>query len=300
MTAPEQTDAGEQPSLGKRLGTDYKRWTLDCIVTIAHAVAEDFSSRLQQYQHIADGTAAQLTDLQANYGFQADFPDEKMRQRLMNPIFGESDGGGNTDDKSAFKNWRLPVLAAAADFSENAQPTGFPGLRARVQTALTPFKTHLASLGNRGGASLSQTERRMTAIFDLSQSILKDRDVSGVFTITGDIDPGWPLDSTDPQGAELIEQITTKLPGLPYISRESFVHMQRIAVDGFQSIQTIVDENVEVPGFDVNALDSLISELYAWGSDLGLVGGNRPQQMMGTAEGAAQAATSRPAWPAAV
>src|SRR5689334_3762457 len=202
------TEASKPPSLGERLGSDYKRSTLECVVTIAHAIAEDFSGRPQSYRKIADGTATQLTDLQANYGFQANFPNEKIRRKLMAPIFGESDGYGSIDDGSAFKAWRLPVLAAAADFSENAQPTGFPGLRKRVQSALVPFKTHLVDLG---GASLSQTEHRMTLIFDVSQAILKDRDVSGVFGISDIIDPLWPLDSRDPQGAELIEQITTQL-----------------------------------------------------------------------------------------
>jgi hypothetical protein len=294
VTAPEQTEAVQQPSLGERLGSDYKRWTLDCIVTIAHAVAEDFSRRLQLYQHIADGTATQLTDLQANYGFQADRPDEKRRQGLMWQIFGESDGRSNADDKSAFKTSRLPVLAAAADFSENAQPTGFPMLRERVRSAIIPFKTHLASLS---GASLAQTERRITLIFDLSQSILKDRGVSAVFGISATIDPLWPLDSTDPQGAELIEQITTQLLDLPcgLISRESFVRMQRIAEEGSRSIQVTLDTNTDEPSFDI---DTLISALYAWGSDLGLVGGNRPQQMTRTAEGTAQPAATRLAWPA--
>lgn len=297
MTTPKRTGVSAALSLGERLGSDYKRWTLDCIVTIAHAVSEDFSDRLQLYQRIADGVATQLTDLQANYGFQVDVPDEKTRQRLMWPIFGESDGYGSIDDKSSFKAYRLPVLAAAADFSENAQPTGFPGLRKRVQSALTPFKTHLASLGIGGGASLAQTERRMTRIFDLSQSILRDRDVSGVFSIADSIDLRWPLDSTDPRGAELIEQITTQLPDIRYgiISRESFVRRQQIAEEGSRSIQATLDENTDDPGFDI---DSLISELYAWGSDLGLIGGNRPQQTAGTAGTAGQVAASEPARPA--
>jgi hypothetical protein len=30
---------------GQRLGLMYKRWTLDCVVTFAHAVSLDFSNR---------------------------------------------------------------------------------------------------------------------------------------------------------------------------------------------------------------------------------------------------------------
>src|SRR5437899_6990759 len=130
-------------SFGERLGLDYKRWTLNCVVTIAHAVALDFSDRPELYQQVADDIAAKLTDLQANYGFQSDFPDMPIRLRLMQPVFGESDGHGSGNDGSAFQTYRLPVLAAAADFAENAQPTGFPMLRERVKNTLVAFKTHM-------------------------------------------------------------------------------------------------------------------------------------------------------------
>jgi hypothetical protein len=52
-----------------------------------------------------------------------------------------------------------------------------------------------------------------------------------------------------------------------------FVRMQRIAETGDLVIQIIVDQDIENQQFN---LDQLISELYAWGSDLWLVGGMRP------------------------
>jgi hypothetical protein len=261
------------PLLGQSLGLDYKRWTLDCVVKIAHAVALDFSDRPELYQQVADDTAAKLVDLQANYGFDANFPDVVIRQRLMKPIFGESDGHGSGNDGSTFQTYRLPVLAAAADFAENAQPTAFAMLRERVRSEIVPFKTHLADLQ---GASLSQTERRTTFIFDIAQTILKDPNVFVVFGINGAIDPAWPLQSSDPQGAKLIETITTQLlellPGV--LTRENFVRLQRIGEKGFQSIGIILDADIDDPKFDI---DTLITELYAWGSSLRLVGGARPQ-----------------------
>jgi hypothetical protein len=295
------------PSFGQQLGLIYKRWTLDCVVEIAHAVALDFSARPEMYQQVADDIAAKLTDLQGNYGFQADFPDMPIRQRLMRPVFGESDGHGSGNDDSAFQSYRLPVLAAAADFAENAQPTGFPMLRERVKNELVAFKTEMVDLQ---GASLSQTENRMAFIFDIAQTILKDPNVFAVFGINGSIDPAWPLESTDPVGANLVEKITTQLSDLPYgvISCEKFVHIQRIAEKGFQSIRIILDTNIEDPKFDI---DPLITELYAWGSELRLVGGARPQPQSariqpqppvaaGTASSAAGAGSQPSALPRAV
>jgi len=264
------------PTFGERLGLLYKRWTLDCIVNIAYAVSLDFSQRPELYQTVSEDTAKKLTDLQSKFGFDANFPNMTTRQMLMNPTFGQSDGHSSGNDGSAFQTFRLPVLAASADFSENAQPTAFPMLRERVRSSIVPFRTHIIALQ---GASINQTERRIATIFDLAQLILKDPNVSVVFGINGSIDSAWPLDSNDPQGAKLIEKITTQLSGLPYgvITKEMFVRIQRIAEKGNQSIRIIIDENIEDPTLD---LDPLISELYAWGSDLGLVGGTRPQQQL--------------------
>jgi hypothetical protein len=253
----------------------YKRWTLDCVVNIAYAVSVDFSQRPELYQDVSDDTADKLTELQSGFGFEANFPNVNTRQILMIPIFGESDGHGSGNDASTFQTFRLPVLAAAADFSENAQPTAFPMLRERVRSSIVPFRTHMVDLK---GASINQTQKRTNFIFEIARSILKDPKVSVVFGINSNIDQAWPLESTDPQGAKLVEKITTQLTGLPYgvISKEMFVRMQRIAEKGDLSIRIIIDQDIENPEFN---LDPLISELYAWGSDLGLVGGTRPQQI---------------------
>lgn len=271
-------------SSGEQLGLMYKRWTLDCIVNIAYAVALDFSQRPELYQEVSDAIAEQLTELQSFFGYDANFPNMTTRQMLMTPIFGESDGHGSGNDTSAFQTFRLPVLAAAADFSENAQPTAFPMLRERVRSAVVPFRTHLIDLN---GASINQTRKRTESIFNSAQAILKDPKISLVFGINGLGDNDWPLKKIDPQRAKLIEKITTQLSGLPYgvITKEMFVRIQRIAEKGDQSIKIIADQNIEDPTVD---LDPLISELYAWGSDLGLVGGTRPQM----------AARMQPAWSA--
>ncbi len=252
-----------------KLGELYKRWTLDCIVDLAYAVSRDFSNRPEFYQKIK--SADKLTELQGNYGFNPSFPGKDIRSSLMLPIFGESDGTGSRNDGSQSQTYRLPVLTAAADFSENAQPTGFPMLRERIRSSIVPFKTHMVDLV---GASLDQTTERMQNIFDISQVILKDPGVFGVFGINN-IDPKSPLESYDPQFAKLIQNITSQLPDMPHgiISREQFVRMQRIGDKGGESITMILEKDIEN---DDKLLEQLIAQLYAWGSDLGLVGGATP------------------------
>jgi hypothetical protein len=284
--------SAQPPDFGQQLGVMYKRWTLDCVVTIGHAVSLDFSDRPYLYEKVSAETATKLTELQGDYGFQANFPDMNIRQRLMKPIFGQSDGHGNGNDGSEFQQLRLKAVVAAAKFCENAQQTGLLlALRTPVRNACIELKSHMSIQG----ASFSQTETRTKHIFDFAQSTLKDPHVSGRFGING-INPKWPLESLDPQGANLIENISEALPALPYgaITRDMFEHIQQIGGDGFESIRIILDSDLESQSFD---FDPLITALYAWGSDLGLVGGPGLQQQPPGQAKVAEPAGATPASP---
>jgi hypothetical protein len=268
--------AQQQPSFGQRLGLLYKRWTLDCIPNLGHAVSVDFSTRPELYKQVNAKTAQQLTDLQSEYGFEPNFPNDTIRVMLMKPIFGESDGSGSGHDGSIFQSSRMPVLAAAADFAENAQPTAFPMHRERTRSAIIPFRRFMEDLE---GASLNQTASRIESIFETAASVLKDTDIASVFGVNQAINQNWPLDSTDSGGAKLIEKVTTQLANTSYgvISPNLWVRWQRKAQEGQDSIQFILENDIESIKVTDNSLDDLIRLLYAWGSDLGLVGGATPQ-----------------------
>jgi hypothetical protein len=77
----------------------------------------------------------------------------------------------------------------------------------------------------------------------------------------------------------LIKNITSQLPDTSYgvISQNEFVRMQRKAQEGCESIEFILDTDIESIKATEATLDDLIRRLYAWGSDLGLVGGAVPQ-----------------------
>ena len=260
-------------SFGQRLGQMYKRWVLDCIPQLGYAVSLDFSRRPELYKQVQAPTASRLTDLQSQNGYAANFPNKEMRLMLMKPLFGISDGLMNARNESTFHTARLPILAAAAGFAENAQPTAFPMHRERIRSAIVPLRRYMEDLE---GASLSQTQTRTASLFDTAASVLRDPGVATVFGISQLITPTWPLDSTDSEGAKLIEKVTTQLPDMAdgVISTDRFVRMQRIAEKGTQSIAGILDPSIETVD---NALDQLTAQLYAWGSDLKLIGGARPQ-----------------------
>lgn len=251
------SEAINQPikEFGQQLGLLYKRWVLDCISEIGHSVSVDFSYRPELYKKVGDKTASQITAIQGQYGYTPNFPNKDIRLMLMKPIFGGSDSQMNRNDGSAFQTARMPVLAAAAG------------------SAVVPFRRFMEDLE---GDSLSQTDIRISNIFNTAVSILKDPGVAAVFGIGETIDDKWPLDSTDAEGAKLIEKITTQLSDMSYgiISRDKFVGMQRIAEKGQQSILRILETDIES---NDETLDLFSAQAFAWGSDLKLVGGVRPQ-----------------------
>jgi hypothetical protein len=267
------TQSQRQP-FGQQLGLMYKRWVLDCIPNLGYAVSLDFSRRPELYKQVDPKTAKLLTDMQSQYGYVPNFPNQDIRLTLMKPVFGISDGHQvSTSNTSAFHNARKSVLAAAAGFAENAQPTAFPMHRERIRSASVPLRRLMEDLE---GASLSQSDARIAAVFDTAAAILRDAGVAVVFGVSGEIDDDWPLTSTDAEGAKLIEKITTQLPDMPngVISRDRFVNLQRIAEKGAVSIFGILETDTEA---NDDALDQLTAHLYAWGSELKLIGGVRPQ-----------------------
>jgi len=258
-------------------GQLYKIWTLDCIPNLGHAVSLDFINRPELYQQVEDGDIVRkLVDMQSLYGYAANFPNDEIRLMMMQPIFGVSDGHGDGNDSSSFQVSRLPVLAAAADFSENAQPQAFPMHRERIRSALIPFRRYMEDVI---GASLNQTQERMGSMFNTAALILRDPHIAARFSINQSIPAEWPLESTVSHGAQLIKNITTQLSGTPYgvIPQDNFVRKQRTAQAGAESIQFILDTDIESIKATEETLDDLIRRLYAWGSDLGLIGGAHPQ-----------------------
>ena len=254
-------------SFGTLLGDLYKRYVLDCIIDSAWAISFDFSDRLELYQNIPRESAAILTALQGKMGFDSFFPDKEIRSRLYMPIFGSPFSIEEFETSSPFQETLIEVLTTATNFAENAQPTGFPMLREAIRSSIVPFRNHLLDLS---GEAFNQIYSRIRYVFDLAQSILKEQMVYGVFGITSSITADWPLNANDTEGAKLIEKITTQLEEIPsgLISRDRFIRMQRIAEKGASAISIILEEDYEN---DDAVLDQLISKLYAWGNDIGMV-----------------------------
>ena len=116
---------GDKP-FGERLGLMYKRFALDGISDLGYAVSHDFSYRPELYQGVGKELAIKITELQSQIEKETNRPGKETRAMLYKPIFGTSDIDGKGNDGSTYQRDRMALIAAAADFAENAQSTSFP------------------------------------------------------------------------------------------------------------------------------------------------------------------------------
>jgi hypothetical protein len=91
----------------------YARWTLDCLVEIAHAISIDYFSNPEFYQ--GEDTPDKIVDLSLSYGSVKNFPDKDQRHILAGAILGDSDGYPSK-------------VAMAHNFYQGYPPTSVQGL----------------------------------------------------------------------------------------------------------------------------------------------------------------------------
>jgi len=254
--------------LGALIGRLYSIWTLDSLVEIAYAISVDFISRPQLY--LSDDIPDAIVDLRMSWGTDARFPNTAQRLLLMTPIFGRSDG--LTPDAStgtaAFHVARKKLIDACIAFSERAVDTGIAMLKERVGSALVPLRAHFDALGDQGhaGKSLRLTATvQMQPVSNTAVGILLSPGVAKVFSVSP-ADAKWPFNSTDPNGAKLIESVGTRLPlAQDYkLSYTKFILLQRVAQEGERALIHVINAN---PDSDDDLL-ALISQVYTWGTSL--------------------------------
>jgi hypothetical protein len=251
------------------IGRLYAIYTLDCLVEIGYAVSVDFISRPQLY--LSDDIPDAIVDLRMSWGTDAHFPNTIQRQAMMMPIFGRSDG--LKPDASAitlpFHLARKKLLDACVAFSERAVDTGIAMLEERVRSALVPLRAHFEALGEQNGQAgkslrLTATQQ-IESISESAISILLAPNVAKVFSVSP-ADSGWPFNSTDPDGAKLVENVGTKLP----LAQEykhgytKFILLQRVAQEGARALPLVLTTNPD----QESELLALISQVYTWGTSL--------------------------------
>ncbi|SRR5713101_3974916 len=244
------------------IGDLYARWTLDCLVEIGYAISVDFVSRPQLYQ--SDDIPEAIVGLRVSYGTSADSESAAQRQAIMIPIFGRSDGlkPDASNAASSFHLVRKKLVDACIAFSERAVDTGVSMLADRVRSALVPIRAHFDGLR---GKSVQLTYQQIRAISEIVIKIQTSPGIARVFSVAPP-EEGWPLRSSDPNGAKLVEAAGAALP----LSAEcklgytKFILLQRVAQEGGSALPLVLTAD---PSIETD-LQSLITRVYSWGSSL--------------------------------
>lgn len=251
--------ANDFPAL---IGQLYARWTLDCLIEIGYAVSVDFVARPQLY--LSDDIPDSIVALRMSYGTDSRFPNTAQRQAMMMPVFGRSDGR-IPDASTATEPFHLAckkLFDAFSAFSERVTETGIAMLFERVRSALVPLRAHLEGLE---GRSLRLSAQQIQSISNTVTGILKATEIARVFSVSP-ADDKWPFNSTDPNGAKLIENVGSKLP-LPQeckLDYTRFILLQRVAQEGARTLPLVLTTDLA----SEQALLTLITHGYTWGTSL--------------------------------
>jgi len=233
----------------------YARWTLDCLVEIAHAVSIDYFSNPEFYQ--GDDTPDGIADLWTSYGSVKNFANKDQRNTLSGAILGGSDGyrpKGAAAYNDAFHQDREPLFKAciAAQTATSAQSRD--GLNQQVLQALPNFQSYLQGFT---GKAASLAHDQIEAVTETAFSILRSNTVSTRFIGThSPISKDWPLTKSDPNGDKLIAECLAKLKVSSVDMFLDFPNLRALAQAGSDALGAIVQPTTN--------LDDLIRKTYSW------------------------------------
>ena len=268
MDVPEQTPISDM----------YARWTLDCVVNVAHAVGQDFVKRIRHYRDVPGPIATHLSDFKARSGHDPMWPNAEQRANIFEPLFGASAGYSRDDPTSAFHESAKDVRHAAVAFSERVFDTGEAMLRRAFVDAAEGFLGYLSTLA---GSVVQVGDNQTRTVFGRAREILTDQAVAQAFglpQVPTSRAPGvtwppgavWPLTNhLDGDGAYLIQEIARNLDiqRVMTINQQRFRALQRVAHQGALTIAAVNN------GGHRNApplVDRLIEFAYSWATALRL------------------------------
>ena len=256
-----ETYQAETPTASAFLGDMYARWTLDCIVEIAHAVSDDYFSSPEFYQ----GTDApdELIDLWLSYGAVKNFPNRAQRLTLAGSIFGASDGysmKGATPVSDAFHQNRDALFKACIAAQTATSAESREGLNQQVLQALPNFQSYL---GGFPGKAALVAYNQIKPVSQTSFAILRSDTVSSRFIGShAHISNDWPLQKSDPNGDKLVAECVFKFKTAGSDMAKDFPTLRSLARAGKLALESIV--------LPTNDLDDLIGKTYSWAMFTGM------------------------------
>jgi hypothetical protein len=278
------------------LGDMYARWTLDCLIEIAHSISDDYFSNPEFYQ--GTGAPDDIIDLWLSYGSVRNFPNKVQRQTLAASIFGASDGylptggmaaptggmaaptggmaaptggmaaptGGMAAStrgmaaNDAFHQNRAPLFKACIAAQTATSAESRDGLNQQVVQALPNFQSYL---GGFPGKAARVAYEQIKAVSQTSFAVLRSDAVSSRFIGShAHISEDWPLQKSDPNGDKLVAECAFKFKAAGADMSKDFPSLRSLARAGKEALESIVQPTT--------ALDDLISKTYSWAMFTGM------------------------------
>jgi hypothetical protein len=242
------------------LGDMYARWTLDCLIELAHAISDDYFSNPEFYQGI--GAPDDIIDLWLSYGSARNFPNKDQRHTLAGAIFGASDGyspvvGMPTND--AFHQNRAPLFTACIAAQTATSAESRDGLNQQVIQALPNFQSYL---GGFPGKAARVAYDQIKAVSHTAFAILRSDTVSSRFIGNhAHISDDWPLHTSDPNGDKLVAECMSKFKAVADVPKD-FPSLRAQARAGKEALEAIVQKQT--------GLEDLVSKTYSWAMFTGL------------------------------
>jgi hypothetical protein len=247
----------------------YARWTLDCVVEAALAIANDYRTRYRQYRDVPDVVARLLADMKSKVGADPKWPNKDQRTAMVLPLLGPSDADTDTELSGPFCEAAKAVRAAAIAYSERVYDTGEPMLRQAFVEAARQFHAYLTTLG---GSVVANADEDTEPMFEKSRRVLSAEGVAKAFGLPAAPADSWPVPDPidnrkrgylDGNGAYLIEEVARVLQDGKGIAQQQFLALQRAAVAGARTINAVL--NNEQEKLD---LTDLIGDAYSWSTAL--------------------------------
>jgi hypothetical protein len=251
----------------------YARWTLDCVVEAATAIAHDYRTRYRQYRGVNKETGRLLAAMKSKVGFDPDWPNKDQRTAINAPLVGMSDAESSTDMASPFCEAAQAVRTAAVAYSERVYDTGEPMLRQAFVDSARHFRAYLLTFG---GSVVVSAQADTLPMFQKSAEVLSAVGVAPAFGLPSPPQESWPLpkpledrskEYLNGDGAYLVDEVSRVLQEGKGITQQQFLSLQRAAAAGARTIHFVLRQHHELGEKDPK-LSGLIGDAYSWATAL--------------------------------
>jgi len=251
---------GDEMNDQGRLKELYRRWCLDAIVEVAHAVAKDLDET-DRYRDLKIADADKLDDF-AKVGTEKDWPDKSTRLKMYARAFGSSATDLPHEGESDWVKFVKDLHEAARNYIQRSPNASEEGLKRDFKNSAKDLRGYLSTIIQPKDV-LERPYKRTQDIHGKAVNALSTDAIADAFRV-GKVDGGWDKKGGNANAARLINAITSDLKPdtTGVLETRMFMKLQDMANYGSDSIADIMDSKDE----DEEGLPILIQTVDNWKS----------------------------------